>query len=61
MPFWIADVRVRRARALVAQGGRASALADAQAGLLRYREQWSTESDDPLTLDVARVLPGRPT
>lgn len=33
--LWIADVRIRRARALVQLGRRASAMAEAQAGLLR--------------------------
>lgn len=52
----VADVRLRRARALVALGRSASALVDAQAAVQAYTDGWSGAPHEAIALDVARVL-----
>lgn len=52
----VADVRLRRARALVNLDRAASALVDAQAAVLAYTDRWSGTPNDVIALDVARVL-----
>jgi hypothetical protein len=56
VPFWIADVRMRRARASLLLGRHASALADAQGATLAYLRHWDGTPDHPLALDTARIL-----
>lgn len=53
---WIADVRARRARGLVALDRPASAAVDSQAAALTHLRRWDGDSDHGRALDTARVL-----
>ncbi|GAA3764452.1 tetratricopeptide repeat protein [Salinactinospora qingdaonensis] len=52
----LADVQLRRARAHSFAGYLASALVDAQRSVMSYMDRFTGAAEDPLALDVARVL-----
>jgi len=53
---WIADVQLRRARALLRLDRLASTVAESQAAALAHLQRWDGRDDHPEALDTARVL-----